>query len=154
MRNVVTPNFCKVCVEGLWLRLLRRISIIENVDSACRSFGIHLLPLGQFRTNETLVATEERYEILWSRKREGSSPSITVSRCDQTFAGAKDRIFANFSGKTELVLNESDDVKPGDNIVVAVRFFTEEVRLDDEEYLHASVEWAVRGDCKSELTGV
>jgi len=75
MRDVVTPNFCKVCIEELWLRLLGRISIIENVESDCRSFGINLLPLAQFRTDETLVGTEESYEIVWSRKREGKSPS-------------------------------------------------------------------------------
>ena len=75
MRDVVTPNFCKVCIEELWLRLLRRISIIENGESGCRSFSISLLPLAQFRTNETLVGTEESYEIVWSRKREGNSSS-------------------------------------------------------------------------------
>lgn len=73
MRDVVTPNFCKVCIEELWLRLLRRISIIENAKGDCRSFGIDLLPLAQFRTNETMVGAEERYEIVWSRKREGNS---------------------------------------------------------------------------------
>ena len=78
MRDVVTPNFCKVCIEELWLRLLRRVSIIENTKSDCRSFGINLLPLAQFRTNETLVGTGESYTIVWSRKREGSSPLIAV----------------------------------------------------------------------------
>lgn len=76
MRDVLTPNFCKICIEELWLRLLRRISIIEGAESDCRTFSINLLPLAQFRINETLVGMEERYDILWSRKREGNPPAF------------------------------------------------------------------------------
>jgi len=139
MRDVVTPNFCEVCIEELWLRLLKRISIIETAESDCRSFGINLLPLAQFRTDETLVGTEESYEIVWSRKREGQ----------------EDRFFESFSGKTELVLSDSDDVKPGDTIAVAVQFLTEEVRFDEREYLRDNAEWTIGSDsCKSDFTGV
>lgn len=82
MRDVLTPNFCKVCVEELWLRLLRRISIIENAASDCRYFGISLLPLAQFRVEETAVGAGEKYEIVWSRKRKGNSPLITSDHGD------------------------------------------------------------------------
>jgi len=138
MRDVVTSNFCKVCIEELWLRLLRRISIIESAESDCRSFGIRLLPLAQFRTNETLAGTEESYEIVWSKKREGQ----------------KDWVFENFSGKTELVLSESDDIKSGDTIAVAVRFVTEEVRFDEKGYLRDSAEWTIWSGCGGSWTGV
>lgn len=154
MRNVVTPNFCKVCIEELWLSLLRRISIIESVEGGCTSFGINLLPLAQFRTNETLVETEESYEIVWSRKREGNSLLITVGRFYQTFAGQRDWIFEDFSGKTELVLSESDDVEPGDNIAVTVQFFTQEVRLDEKGYLRGWAKWSIGGECRSDWSGV
>ncbi|KAF9651658.1 hypothetical protein BDM02DRAFT_3154243 [Thelephora ganbajun] len=133
MRDVVIPDFCKVCIEELWLRLLKRVSIIENAESDCRSFIINLLPLAQFRTNETLVGTEESYEIVWSRKRKGQ----------------EDWILENFSGKTELALSELDDIKSGDVIAVAVRFVTEEVRLDEKGYLRDSMEWTIGSECKS-----
>ena len=67
-----------------------------------------------------------------------------------TFADQKDWIFEGFSGKTELVLSESDDVRPGDDIAVSVQFFTEEVRLDERGYLRDSAEWTIGSECKSE----
>ena len=70
-----------------------------------------------------------------------------------TLAGGKDRTFESFSGKTELVLSESDDVKPGDGIVAVVRFFTEEVRLDEKGYLRDSVEWTIGSECQSGWAG-
>jgi hypothetical protein len=154
MRDVLTPNFCKVCIEELWLRLLRRISIIEDAKSDCRSFSINLLPLAQFRTNETLVGTEESYEIVWSRKREGNFLLIAAARFCHTFAGQKDWTFEDFSGKTVLVLSESDDIKPGDTIAVAVWFVTEEIRSDAEGYLRDSAEWTIWRESESGRTGV
>lgn len=154
MRDVLTPNFCKVCIEELWLRLLRRISIIEDAKSDCRSFSINLLPLAQFRTNETLVGTEESYEIVWSRRREGNFPLIVISRSYQTFAGQKDRTFEDFSGKIVLVLSESDDIRPGDTIAVVVRFVTEEIRLDAKGYLRDGAEWTIWRERESGRTSV
>lgn len=52
------------------------------------------------------------------------------------------------------MLNESDDVKPGDNIAVMVQFFTEEVRLDEKGYLRDSASWTIGSECQSDLTGV
>jgi len=72
----------------------------------------------------------------------------------QTFAGHEDKIFEDFLGKTELVLSEWDDVKPGDKIAVAVHFFTEEVKLDEGEYLRGGLSWTIGSECRSDWTGV
>ena len=42
--------------------------------------------------------------------------------------------------KTELIPNESENIKPGDAIAVRVRFVTEDVRLDDDGYLRDRME--------------
>ncbi|KAK6992530.1 hypothetical protein R3P38DRAFT_3225605 [Favolaschia claudopus] len=34
MRQVTTPNFCKACIEGLWLALLRNVSLIDDIDAS------------------------------------------------------------------------------------------------------------------------
>ena len=57
-------------------------------------------------------------------------------------------------GKTELVLSESDDIKPGDSITAAVRFVTEEVRLDEDGYLRDRMEWTIGSECQGSLTGI
>ena len=52
------------------------------------------------------------------------------------------------------MLGEWDDVKPGDKIAVAVQFLTEEVRLDEKEYLRDSTSWTIGSECGSGWTGV
>lgn len=89
MRIVTTPNFCKVCVEGLWHALLRRINLIDDVKlgwstngpkSVLRNIELQLVALGQFR--ESPVPGEE-FIIRWKRNGEdlpdfANSSSITV----------------------------------------------------------------------------
>ena len=48
------------------------------------------------------------------------------------------------------MLKESDDIKPGDTIAVAVQFITEEVRLDEEWYLRDSAEWTIGSGCEGD----
>ncbi|EAU86114.2 hypothetical protein CC1G_07193 [Coprinopsis cinerea okayama7 len=78
MRNVVVPNFCKVCLEGLWLSLLRQLSLVDLFRASCqynpeskkwfRLLEIVLLPLAQFRTEATRVnAPQESYTIVWKK---------------------------------------------------------------------------------------
>ncbi|KAL5639988.1 hypothetical protein ACGC1H_007329 [Rhizoctonia solani] len=77
MRQVAQPNFCVVCTEGLWLRLLSRVSLIDKVsfyDSVLEGTdtGIELSPvaLAQYRSpaeTEYLArkGTKEAYLIRW-----------------------------------------------------------------------------------------
>ncbi|KAH9922948.1 IgA peptidase M64-domain-containing protein [Fomitopsis serialis] len=76
MRIVTTPNFCKVCLEGLWLALLRRVDLIDDMPASCvrkgcewtRRIELNLVPLGQFR--EEPVDVKESYSILWTKDGE------------------------------------------------------------------------------------
>ena len=119
MRIVTTPNFCKVCVEGLWLALLRRISLVDDVKLGCSFDGptsvnrvveLELLALGQFR--ETPI-TGEMLIINW-KKNGDSLPG-----------------FANLSSIT--VANEPA------KYTAEVQLVTPEVRSDPHGYLKSSV---------------
>ncbi|CAE6449417.1 unnamed protein product [Rhizoctonia solani] len=77
MRQVAQPNFCVVCTEGLWLRLLSRVSLIDKVSfydslkgDADTGIELSLISLAQFRSPaeaEYLArkGTEETYLIRW-----------------------------------------------------------------------------------------
>lgn len=72
MRIVTSPSFCSVCLEGLWLSLLKRVSLIDDIavllpDSPHDTIylDIHLVPLGQFRSGG--VVEGEVYSIYWSK---------------------------------------------------------------------------------------
>ncbi|KZO92716.1 hypothetical protein CALVIDRAFT_540793 [Calocera viscosa TUFC12733] len=50
MRQVTTPNFCPVCKEELWMRLLSRVDVIDNVTVSCsarltRTISLDLIPV-------------------------------------------------------------------------------------------------------------
>jgi len=50
MRQVTTPNFCPVCKEQLWMRLLSRVDLIDDVKVSCsarltRTIKLDLVPL-------------------------------------------------------------------------------------------------------------
>lgn len=68
MRMVTTPNFCKVCMEGLWLALLSRVKLIESFTNKCEGtghrFDLQLVPFAQWRGNPI---PEEKYLIEWTR---------------------------------------------------------------------------------------
>ncbi|TCD65504.1 hypothetical protein EIP91_002552 [Steccherinum ochraceum] len=86
MRIVTTPNFCKVCLEGLWLSLLRRVDFIDSISTSCDQIGVSpprfnrvldlkLVPLGQFRLPaDDLEAGNkipaEEYSITWYKDGE------------------------------------------------------------------------------------
>ncbi|CAE6438210.1 unnamed protein product [Rhizoctonia solani] len=77
MRQVAKPDFCVVCTEGLWLRLLSRVSLIDKVsfyDSAVEGadtgIELSLVELAQFRSPEEAEylarkGTKEAYLIRW-----------------------------------------------------------------------------------------
>ncbi|CAE7158838.1 unnamed protein product [Rhizoctonia solani] len=77
MRQVAQPNFCVVCTEGLWIRLLGRVSLIDRVsfyDSTVRGadtgIELSLVALAQYRSPaeaEYLAQkrVKEAYRIRW-----------------------------------------------------------------------------------------
>ncbi|KAI0671117.1 IgA peptidase M64-domain-containing protein [Trametes maxima] len=129
MRIVTTPNFCKPCTEGLWHALLRRVDLIDDLQSGCeeddvggraRTLDLDLVPLAHLR--ESPVDVEESYVITWMKD------------------GAEVKEFAN---KTRLV-DAGDAVG---SYAVNVRYVTEEVRMDKDELLTSTAATFVTTAC-------
>ncbi|KAI0762017.1 IgA peptidase M64-domain-containing protein [Trametes elegans] len=129
MRNVTKPNFCKICMEGLWHSLLRRVDLIDGLESRCeqdaagnwtRTFDLSLAPLANNRKNP--VDVQESYTITW----------------------LKDGIVLDaFANKTTLV----DDGGATGDYVVNVQYTTEEVRVDPDGLLRANANSSVSTGC-------
>ncbi|KAH9950639.1 IgA peptidase M64-domain-containing protein [Amylocystis lapponica] len=137
MRIVTTPNFCKVCLEGLWLSLLRRVDFIDDMRSTCvwevvdpspvrgagtwkRMLELDLVPVAHLR--EEPVAQKENYAITWTKD------------------GA---VMEAFTNKTQIEVD-------GDVIgtyAVDVHFDTEEVRVDVDGLLASRGEYIVARKC-------
>ncbi|KAF8986498.1 hypothetical protein BGZ46_000029 [Entomortierella lignicola] len=77
MRNMASTQFCSICKEGLWHRLLGKASLLDEIKVDCEtddlnrkdisSFGIEakLIPLGQFREDPSKRVGDEAYTIRW-----------------------------------------------------------------------------------------
>ncbi|TRM56946.1 IgA peptidase M64-domain-containing protein [Schizophyllum amplum] len=66
MRLVTASSFCSVCMEGLWLTLLKDVDLIDGFQESCSSghtLSVQLVPVGQFR--DAAVDIEEAYTISW-----------------------------------------------------------------------------------------
>lgn len=131
MRIVTTPNFCKVCIEGLWYALLKRVDLIDDATTGCahdfkakkwsRSLGISLLPLAQFRN--PVISRKESYTITWSKDG---------------------KVLDAFKNKTRLTVEDKHSLGV---YAVNVTFFTEEVRVDKDGLLSSSHEFEVKAHC-------
>lgn len=128
MRIVTTPNFCKVCLEGLWHSLLRRVDLIDNVEVGCseldrRTVSLNLVPLAEFRTDA--VAASESYSIMWYKDG---------------------RVLDAFTNTTALDL---DDGEALGHYTVDVQFSTEEVRVDKDNLLFSRSDFDIADRCSS-----
>ncbi|KZT11793.1 uncharacterized protein LAESUDRAFT_733773 [Laetiporus sulphureus 93-53] len=130
MRLVTTPNFCKVCLEGLWLSLLRRVDLIDNLRAGCivdenawlkRILELDLVPLAQFR--EEAVGVEESYTVTW--KKDG-------------------KVLEEFANQTSISM---DDALALGTYTVDVQFSTAEVRMDKNGLLRSQLEYIVDDTC-------
>ncbi|TFK39079.1 IgA peptidase M64-domain-containing protein [Crucibulum laeve] len=137
MRVVTSPNFCSVCTEGLWLSLLKRVDLIDNVTENCewrsdphsggiwiKTINLHLLPLAQLRTDTASIKSEESYTITWKR------------------AGI---VMNEFTNRTRL---EIDDGHALGRYTISVQFTTDEVRLESD-LLASSLQYNVMHKCGS-----
>ncbi|KDR82463.1 hypothetical protein GALMADRAFT_237795 [Galerina marginata CBS 339.88] len=115
MRSVTTPSFCKVCLETLWLSLLRDISFVDNINESCehgslssrpsvKVLELDLLPLAHLRKSP--ITPMESYTIYWTKD---------------------DKILSEFTNKTRIEIN--DEFSPGEYSIY-VKFSTEEIRLE------------------------
>ncbi|EIW81109.1 hypothetical protein CONPUDRAFT_124060 [Coniophora puteana RWD-64-598 SS2] len=125
MRMVTSPDFCSVCLEGLWLSLLARVDLIDSVSASCvppswgpdwtRSISLDLLPLAQFREDgQSGKDRGEAYAVTWRK------------------GGVVLEVHAN---KTALAV--PDSAAPG-VYTAEVEFMTDEVRKDEKGRLKAS----------------
>lgn len=122
MRVVTSPNFCKVCLEGLWLSLLRRVDFVDDVTEDCewrtdigkpsspgtwvKAINLHLLPLAQFRSESEGYLPSESYTITWTR------------------AG---RVIHEFTNQTRL---EIDNEQAVGSYTIKVKFASDEIRAE------------------------
>ncbi|KAJ7766478.1 IgA peptidase M64-domain-containing protein [Mycena maculata] len=125
MRLVTTPNFCKACLEGLWLKLLRDVTLIDTIDESCAppassgptptsTLTLRLVPLAQFRTS-AVAGLDESYTVTWSKD------------------GV---VLPAWTNKTQV------DAAPG-TYAVDVKYTTTEVRVDPTNLLTAHMNYTV-----------
>lgn len=140
MRIVTTPNFCKVCLEGLWLSLLRRVDLIDSFRVGCvettsdtpspapdakkwkRTLEVDLVPLAQFR--EEGIDGDESYTITWLKDRE---------------------VLEAFTNKTRVEVDDNE-LAIG-SYIVDVQFITPEVRVDKDHLLMSRKEVQITSEC-------
>ncbi|KAI0075088.1 hypothetical protein K474DRAFT_1600448 [Panus rudis PR-1116 ss-1] len=141
MRIVTTPNFCKACLEGLWLSLLRRVDFIDNIDTSCeltptfpsrwkRTLDLKLVPLGQFRPELVLDEVKlddssEKYEIHWYKDG---------------------RALPEFDDLTHVEVDDEDGGGVG-IYSVEVKFTTSEVRVDPDGLLLSGGDFNIVDRC-------
>jgi hypothetical protein len=126
MRQVTTPDFCAVCMEGLWARVLARVDLVDTAGAACvrgeRVLSVRLVPLGQFREGEGKGAGE-RYRIRWTRDG--------VERPEW-----EDEVEVRARGKEGVGHWRAD-----------VRFESDQIRKDEEGVTRGGVQWVVDSEC-------
>ncbi|KAI0049397.1 hypothetical protein FA95DRAFT_1556870 [Auriscalpium vulgare] len=119
MRAVALPTFCSACIEGLWLSLLGRVDLVDDLQASCsfnvssskwiRTLQLSLAPLGQFR-EETVK--NEKYTIAWAKN------GVPLDQ---------------YADQTAIVVS-GEDLGRFD---VVVTFVTDEVRVDQHSLLQS-----------------
>ena len=135
MRQVTYPNFCKACLEGLWLSLLRHVNLIDDVNEKCvwlspspasgrwkKTLEIQLVPLAHLRAEP--VSTSEAFTIIWTKDGQ---------------------VLEGFTNKTRI---EIDHGKALGIYRIHVEFATEEVRKDPHGYLTSGREYVISKRCE------
>ncbi|THH30589.1 hypothetical protein EUX98_g3594 [Antrodiella citrinella] len=139
MRVVTTPNFCRACLEGLWLSLLRRVDLIDTLSTHCepasvassvdekphrkRVFDVGVVPLGQFRKlGDQADKPKEKYMIVWTKD------GVPLDA---------------FKDQTHVEIDDSDAAVGTSRYAVDVVFTTDEVRVDPLRLLRSGGEFSV-----------
>ncbi|KAG9315682.1 IgA peptidase M64-domain-containing protein [Chiua virens] len=124
MRTVARPNFCSVCLEGLWFSLLKRVDLIDDLRVTCSGasrymVALELVALAQLR--EQPIERAESYTISWTKDG---------------------RVLDAFANRTRVELDDAEGTYRVD-IIYAI----DEVRLDPHGYLRASRTFDVTRAC-------
>lgn len=134
MRIVTSPNFCKACIEGLWLSLLKRVSLIDDIQESCeqrpegpvKTLDLKLVPLAQFRADGAANKNGESYTITWWK--------------DQ-------KVLKEFTNHTRLEIAGDDAVG---TYAIGVKFATQEVRVDKDNLLSSGAKYEVTQNCNAQ----
>lgn len=115
MRTMHSVDFCDACLEGLWLSLLRPLSLIEEVTQVAQPDGstnvtVDLLPLAEFRETPR---ESESYTILW-------------------YGADGEEVLEQWTNQTSALIEEGVA-----SFEIEVRFQTEQVRVDSDGLLTA-----------------
>lgn len=115
MRTLANPNFCNVCLEGLWRSLLKRVDLIQDLRVTCPERGsrvveVDLVKLAQFR--EQPIESAESYTIAWTKNG---------------------RVLEELANLTKVDLGDAEGTYRVD-----VAYAVDQVRSDPGGYLHAS----------------
>ncbi|KAF5380731.1 hypothetical protein D9757_007158 [Collybiopsis confluens] len=147
MRIVTTPNFCSVCLEGLWHALLSRVRLIDNlvvlheknVDTVAPTkmapkartvIEVKPIPLAQFRSSESIFELDSTASNLSGVQALAESESYTIIWSRN---GVE---LDEFENRTRIEVEESDLGMEGPSVyAVDVQFRTPEVRVDKKGYL-------------------
>ncbi|KZV70391.1 hypothetical protein PENSPDRAFT_579420 [Peniophora sp. CONT] len=124
MRITNEPNFCSVCIEGLWMSLLSRVELIEDSTSTC----VFDAPTGKWtrELSVDLVDLTDRGEYITSWSRNGLP-------------------LPEWANATRI---EIPDVSALGEYSVDVRFVTEEIRADPHGYSTAYSAFTVEHHCR------
>lgn len=124
MRNMQSEDFCSVCMEGLWLKLLGRLSFTDSITQVTQPDGttlitLELLPLAQFRHIPS--SNEESYSIFW-------------------FDAPAGGLLPEWTNSTSAIIGK--DVT---EFSVEIRFSTNQVQIDKDGILVQRTNYLVDG---------
>lgn len=120
MRNMTSEILCSACKEAIWLNFLRRMNLIDSVDTSSSgddvSAALVVVPVAQFR--EGGVINNERLTVRWTRNNQ-AQPSL-----DDQYEWTLPRSQAAGSWRV-TVLFETDEVRSDpQNILTFERTFS------------------------------
>lgn len=100
MRNMTSTHFCSVCKEGLWHRLLSKASLLDEIQVDCGEdvhgenvfdLSAKLIPLGQFREDQSKRSQGEIYETRWFKN--GAHQAEYDNRVNIQVSGSEEGIW-------------------------------------------------------------
>ncbi|KAJ3552757.1 hypothetical protein NM688_g3983 [Phlebia brevispora] len=136
MRIVTTPDFCNACMEGLWLSLLKRVDLIDDVVAGCaqnhwtknwyRLLEVQWVPLAHWYGNPN---APYGYTVEWFKNGEK----------------------LHFPDLSRISLGDAD--APG-VYTVKVKYRTPQVLVDKEHLLSSEATITVSDYCRPTSTGL
>lgn len=166
MRIVTTPNFCSVCIEGLWLSLLRRVNLLDDVTEDCQWYSEtqSTTPHSDFNSS-TNTNSSRSFNSARLKKRltahliplaqfRSDTDMHNMRRPKETYAitwSKNGKPLEDFANETTV---EIDDDEALGTYTIDVKYTTEEVRLDKDGLLISGGEYTVAKHCSASDQGV